>query len=186
MAFDGMFRALRSSVRSLLLLGTLACGAGAQASVVWTLNNFTFSDGGSASGSFTWDEVNNAATSWNIITTAGSQMSGHTYSSATGLFAANDTFDLLFFTDGPLQFRVGLTDLNDLDTPVAALNLFSQIQGQTGNEGYLECDNCSPYRAGNAGAYLSADVVTIPEPTTLMLVGLACFGLVGTSRARRA
>ena len=47
--------------------------------VVWTLNGVTFNDGGTASGSFTYDAGTNTFSSINITTTMGSIRGGATY-----------------------------------------------------------------------------------------------------------
>ena len=172
---------LLSRVILSVLLGSFACGA--NASVVWQLNNFVFNDATSATGSFVWDATTNTAISWNIVTVDGGRP-GVNYSSATGNFGTSSSIDVMYFSKGFDQFRIGLADLNLLDTPAASLSLVSQNVGQTGANGFLECDNCGSFRLGQAGAFLSASS-DVPEPSTIAMFGLA-FGLIGVARLRKA
>lgn len=54
-----------------------------------------------------------------------------------------------------------------------------------GENGFLECVNCSPYRIGKAGAYLSAGVPPsdVSEPSTAALSVLA-LGLLAFVRRK--
>src|SRR5258708_19781801 len=63
-----------------ILLGLGVCSVFASAApVVWTLSGVTFSDGGTASGSFIFDADTNTYSSINVTTTPGSVRSGATY-----------------------------------------------------------------------------------------------------------
>ncbi|MET0116510.1 MAG: PEP-CTERM sorting domain-containing protein [Sedimenticola sp.] len=150
------------------------------ASVIWQLNNFVFDDGATAVGSFEWDEASNTAISWNIDILPVLSDSPGSYSDATGTSHSYAPLDTLTFQEGDYwQFRLGFADLDLLDTPVASLSLYSQNTGLTGDYGFLECENCNPWREGMRGAYLSP---AIPEPATLALMGL---GLAGIGFARK-
>ena len=48
--------------------------------LTWTISNATFSDGGTASGTFVYDADTNTYSSINITTTTGSVRSGASYS----------------------------------------------------------------------------------------------------------
>lgn len=155
----------------------------ANASVVWTLNNFTFNDGSQATGTFTWDEVLNRATAWHIETTAG-RLAAFTYTDANSTMFLSGNADVLNFAFGARQFRIGVLNADVFDTASAHLAPFASNPGLVGPAGYVECINCSPNRIGLTGAYLSADVPTnVPEPATAAL-SLLALGLLGLSRRR--
>ena len=70
-----------------LTLGLAAIASIAQAvPITWTFTGVTFDDGGTASGTFVYDpalgKVLSAVTATNITTTAGTTLSGYTYSQA--------------------------------------------------------------------------------------------------------
>jgi|GEM_PF-1843324 hypothetical protein len=74
---------------SLLLCGALAISGAAQAATTWYLKDVTFSNGAGgavdqASGWFTYDEVSNTYTDWNIsVVTVSGQNSSWTFDSAS-------------------------------------------------------------------------------------------------------
>ena len=173
------------SIRSFCLAFATLAGAAsaANASVLWQLNDFTFTDGAKVTGWFRWDEASNKAVDWNIVTTPGT-LGGHTYTTATsGTFSVPAVESVNFYV-GTLQFRLGVTALDLLDTPSAHLALFAHNAGQVGPNGFLECYNCAPYRVGQAGAYLAtAPVNNVPEPSTVALCALGA-GLLAVARRK--
>lgn len=174
---------MRSTLKLSLLLATIVVSASAHASVLWELNNFAFNDGATATGWFRWDEGTNKATSWNIATTAGT-LSAFTYldtnSNTYTTFAGDD----VTFYAGTRQLRIGIANADVLDSPSAHLALAVANPGQVGPNGFLECFNCSPYRIGQAGAFLSADEPTtnVPEPSTAALLMVALGSLAAVRR----
>lgn len=175
---------MRSILSCCLAIATLAGASNAaNASVVWQLNNFTFNDGATATGFFRWDEASNKADSWSIVVTPGT-LSGYTYDPGSSATFSTASVNSVTFYVGSRQFRLGVTNLDVLDTPSAHLALFAQNIGQVGPNGFLECWNCSPYRTGNAGAYLAAVTppVNVPEPST---GALGAFGIGLLALARR-
>jgi PEP-CTERM motif len=174
----------RLSARLGLCIALAAAGSAAHASVTWTLNDFSFTDGGKATGSFTWDEQSQVATSWDIVTSEGSAMAAHSYTELTSSMYKTPSVQSITFYVDKLQFRIGLADLALLNAPSAHLDLHSQNPGATGPNGFLECVNCSPYRLGNAGAFLSAELPdTVPEPSTVALTFLV-LGLLAVARRK--
>lgn len=164
-----------------LALVTLSCAA--HASVVWQLHDFAFTDGATAAGSFTWDETLHRPTAWNISTTAG-VLAAQTYTDANSMAGLATSLNFLVFNVGVRDFRIGFPDFSVLETPVAHLVPNNPNSGFVGPNGYLECDNCYPYRTGVAGAYLSALPEThVPEPSTAALSILA-LGLLAAVRRR--
>ena len=157
----------------------------ASASVIWTLNNFKFSDGATATGTFTWEEATNKVTDWHIDTTAGA-FGAHTYANGApgnGVYTVAQNQYLLFQSNG-WDLRVALANFDLLDSPAAHLALQSTRPAMTGQDGYIECRNCAPVRYGQAGAFLSAAVANVPEPSTIALSGLALAMLAFVHRRR--
>ena len=60
------------------------------APVVWTLNGVTFDDGGTASGSFTYDADTNTFSAIAITTTAGSTLGGASYNTPVPGYTSNE------------------------------------------------------------------------------------------------
>jgi hypothetical protein len=188
---------------TLLLAAALALPTSANAipatpSVVWTLNDFTFNGGATATGSFVWAPDTDLILSWDITMSstfyAGSDSknsparysnslpdSSATNSSGFLKFTGNGGWDLFGFS-----FKVTPEDL-DVASDHVALGV-SQIQYESWN--FLECNSgCSSRRSSEdiASAYLSS-VSPIPEPETyaLMLAGLAVVGVAARRRRVRA
>jgi len=93
----------------LLLLTTVVVPlSGRSVPVVWTLSGVTFADGGTASGTFTYDAGTNTYSAVAITTTPGSVRSGATYAFSLGISGA--TF-LLATTVNPAIDQTGLPAL---------------------------------------------------------------------------
>lgn len=160
------------------------------AMIEWTVNNAVFTDENTLTGSFVWDTDLQSATAWNFAVTGNinPNFSDQVYSSAS---AGHSYFDYTtggisvigFKDDSPTRrIRFGLTDFSVLDVPLAMLSLAGD-PGAVGANGFLECFNCSPFRLGKPGAFLSAAVV--PLPAAVWLFGTALVGFVGLSRKRK-
>jgi hypothetical protein len=148
--------------------------------IVWQLTGATFSDGATASGTFSYDATLDLYSAWNIVVTP-------------GIFTAYD------YTPGVDGGFVGIHPPGQVDFvafPPATSGRFvrlafsSALTGAGGTDllrtdlsGY-ECDNCSIQRYITGGA-----VTSVPEPSNLTLVpaALAIAGLFkrGTVRAAR-
>lgn len=187
----------------LLAAAALALPAAAHAqptaSVVWTLNNFTFAGGATATGRFEWAPDTDQILSWDVAMS--SKFYAGSYSQNSPLRYANVLNDntvsningyLRFVGNGgwdTFSFGFGVTPA-DLDVASARVDLKVTI-AQFGNTwNFIECNSgCSTTRksADATSAYLSSVPTTVPEPETyaLMLAGLALLG--GTAyRQRRA
>jgi hypothetical protein len=192
---------------ALLLAATLALPTAANAipptpSVVWTLNDFTFNDGATATGSFEWAPDTDQILSWEITMSnvfyGGNNDNKYSPSrySSSGVrpydydSASNSSGFLIFYgyenryTPYRFSFEV---DPNLLDVESDRLPLeVTTGPGGASRWNFLECvDGNTVCRssANTTSAYLSS-VSPIPEPETyaLMLAGLA---LVGAAARRR-
>src|SRR5260370_7191267 len=89
-----MLKLSRLLLGALPLLWTAVANA---APVAYTLSGVTLSDGGTASGSFSYDAAANTYSNINIVTTTAGTRSGATYNSVSIAFAA-DTNEMLTVT----------------------------------------------------------------------------------------
>lgn len=189
----------------LLAIAAMASPAAASAqppaaSVVWTLNNFTFAGGATATGNFEWAPDTDQVLSWDIIMSskfsAGSdgnsilrysnQLANHSVSSNAGFLQ----FVGLGFLS-PFSFSFGVVP-TDLDVASARVDpTVTQIQFQSWN--FLECGpGCTATRksADITSAYLSSiptvlPPTTVPEPTTVSLMAVGMLMLGAAARRKR-
>jgi len=174
------------SILFCLALATMGAASGtATASVIWQLNDFSFDDGATATGWFSWDETSNTATSWNITATAGN-LPSFTYTDSNSAMYTTFAGDNVTFYADTRQFRIGIANADVFDTPAAHLAPLA-VNAGVGPYGYVECFNCSPYRLGQSGAWLSAaaavPAATVPEPSTAAL-GILALGLLAAARRK--
>ncbi len=163
----------------------------ANAAVVrWELNEFFFNDGGTASGFFDWDSVAGEAINYDVLVQGGdaSTFASFRYTDETTLEQSVVSNFRPFVDQVTIQFadavgpgarilRIVVEPHTALDAPVGALAVKS----------FEECINCSPFRLGNSGAFLSgAFVHDIPEPGSLPNVALAGIVLAAVLWRRRS
>ena len=163
-----------------ILLGLGVCSVFASAApVVWTLSGVTFSDGGTASGSFIFDADTNTYSSINVTTTSGSVRSGATYlfqngggAGALGMVTASG--NLTGTPDLALSFSSSLTNAGGSRT-LAGFEATCQVAACS--------SQVAPLRNVTAGSIQSAPA-PVPLPPTVILT-LAGVGLMGLNQARR-
>ncbi|WP_010215553.1 PEPxxWA-CTERM sorting domain-containing protein [Sphingomonas sp. PAMC 26621] len=152
----------------LFAMSAMAASAPATAtSIVWTLSGVEFSDGGTASGTFSIDSDTGAALGYDITTSAGTALCSYHYTDQDG-FVFRDYFtknSIMFFNPEVTRYTV-FTFLKPLTSGIT--NDISTAYSS------YECRNCGDARFVISGFATSS----IPEPATWTLM-LAGFGLVG-------
>jgi hypothetical protein len=149
--------------------------------VTWDLSGVTFSDGGTASGSFVYDAVTNTVSDVDITTTAGTAFGGATYTSVDpGYGPFSDQIvvvtdpSLLDFTSPPVLDLPFTGDLTNLGGTLGLIDVIESTCGDTG------CTSPGiDYRGITAG-----EVVSTPEPSSLALLGVGLVGLVGAVKRK--
>jgi hypothetical protein len=184
------------------VIAIASTGSASAANLTWTLNNVSFNDGGTATGSFTFDAQTQQVSDWLVsvspwtyngidpfgdVTPDNAVTSpAYRYDSAmtqtVAFFTSDASYGYItlrdnsqFYGDNPNNTReIRLAFTGALDTPGAtvALNLDSGFGA--------ECWNCAPARTFSSGS-----VTAVPEPTQWAML-LAGGLLLGATVARRA
>ena len=140
-------------VSFVLILASSSFGA----DVTWYLNDVTFNDGASASGSFDWDADTQTLSNWNITATAGT-LSAFTYtpadSSGGNYFQVSGYENEFLFTVNGSTRQLRMTPVSALTDAggTVAINLNTWGNGS----GAVECFNCAPYRPIVSGSFETA------------------------------
>ncbi len=154
------------------------------APVTWTLVDAAFEDGGTASGTFTYDADTNVYSNIDIVTTAGSIQSGAEYHLLPSLFAFSAT--RFGATPVPPPGLAGKTIFSITWANALTNNggLVSILTGSPSAEGLCLNFNCSIFNGYKGGArnfvsgYVTTDASPVPLPAALplFLAGLAGVG----------
>lgn len=147
----------------------------ARASVIdWTLQDVVFTDGGTASGTFSTDSATGDVLSFDVTTTSGTELAGTVYDDTVAQvyndFWGPNSFDL---TDESAHVYLELGFADPLTAPETDLLVPST--------GSYECNSCYPYRLVVSGEAVAGEPAQLPEPTTL---GVFFVGLSGLGAAR--
>jgi hypothetical protein len=171
-----MFRSL------LICLFFLVSNQASATPITWELVDFSFSDGGSAYGSFTYDSQFDQFSNIDIYTTTGSDLSGRHFMSTAGSWGDLSEYGILAFSDslGPDFTGAGWFRIDAyIDFEAAAGTMVDQWLA-VGAESF--CVNYSCNSAANEitnpgesrdtmSGYLR--VVSVDEPSSLALLSIA-------------
>jgi hypothetical protein len=158
----------------------------------WNLSGVVFSDGATASGTFTYDSVTLTATNWSISVTPGPNFTALTYTPANSTFSfppfplgAGAQPTLQFFIPpfvGGRALRLTPQTVLDGSSTTDPIN-----RAVAGGSGAVECFNCNPFRFITAGSLVFVPPVPVPTLDNGALVALAAvLLLVGALTLRRS
>lgn len=141
--------------------------------ITWNLSGVTFSDGTSATGSFTLDWDARTLTAFDIATESG----------VLPAFDYNVGNSVVYFGGfGPNSFSF-LENTGNRYVTFSFDAALSSPGAYSINTAYSwDCNNCGTYRTVTAGSVTSADV---PEPASIALLGLG-FATMGALRRKKA
>jgi hypothetical protein len=154
-------------------LGMIGAAQHATAGTIdWTLQNVTFTDGGTATGSFSTDSTTGLLTALDITTSVDSTLGlGTTFDLASVSFNASNTFVMSIPGD---QFSLDFA--NALSTPGADPLLSGPINQE---------DSHSAVRfVGGGDAVGVLETPSVPEPATFALLGAGVAGLAVLRRRK--
>ncbi|MBU6198744.1 MAG: hypothetical protein KGI64_09655 [Xanthomonadaceae bacterium] len=175
-----MRRIFRFASAVFALCLSLACASGAFAfPVTWTLSGATFSDSGTATGSFVYDADTNTLSNWSVSVAGGNTTTfppiTYDTTSASGYYSPSNATTLgVLLSIGSRQVRIpGTSALSDAGGTLA-INLASPAQG--------ECYNCAPYRVFAAGSLVgtAAPAITSANSTTFTVGTAGTFTVTST------
>jgi hypothetical protein len=150
------------------------------APVTWTIDALAFDDGGSGSGSFTYDSHTNTYTGITIVTTSGSVLTGSVYSflNPSPLSASSHTGLALVSSDA-----ADLTGLPGLGLGFAEVltNAGGTVLLTAGTEGTCLNFNCGSPDNTPTRSILSGRISAIPVPAAVWLFASG-LGLLGWLR----
>ena len=148
--------------------------------IVWTLQGVTFDDGGTATGSFTYDAGTTIYSDWNI--------------SVQGFIYMPNAFPVSFASgnDSTVTFVFSIPRVFGRSLTLTFLSPLTNTGGTSGLVGAPESFERFASRLGTTTRFITAGSVTtapaaVPEPSTLALLASGIFigGLVKILQLRR-
>jgi hypothetical protein len=163
--------------RFLLMAGmVLFLTAGqASATILYTFSGVTFTGGGTLSGTFTTNDAINTLISFDITTSAGPGIGFHYTPATAGSSSSSLPFIIVLSTptlDHILQ--VSFSSLTALGGPIK-IGTFDSFEQGTG----------VPAARRDIAAGSAIIATTVPEPSTIFLLGMGALGLLASVRRRR-
>lgn len=162
--------------------------------ITWELVDFSFSDGGSAYGSFTYDSELDIFADIDIYTTAGSDLGGRHYTATAGVWGSMPHYGVLAFSDssGPDFTGAGWFRIDAYIDFEATLGSIVDQWLAVGAESF--CINYSCNSAANEitnpgesrdtlSGYLRA--ASVDEPSSIALLAFSLSYFVWVRRKRR-
>jgi hypothetical protein len=154
---DRMFirKAARTCFQMFVGVLVLCAGTANAVPVTWTLSGVTFTDGGTATGSFVYDADTDDLSTWSVSVAGGDTQTfppityDSTDSSATYLTNAPTTFGALFSLNSSFRgIRLPATSVLS--------NAGGTLPVNIGSAAAAECYNCNPFRNFTAGNLVGA------------------------------
>jgi len=181
----GLARPLFGSVIALLLA---VCAPAADAApITWSLSGITFTDGGTATGSFSYDPDASTVGTIAVTTSTGTSFTGATYAALPAAAPYQPSPSYLYFVPGGLSDLTGAPllllefDLNLSDTPGPRLLTTTEYACDD-----ADCLNVTGVlRTTDTGFVTSAIEHAVPEPAPLALQAIGLLGLIAIQRWRR-
>jgi len=168
--------------------------------VTWSLDGFTLEDGGSATGSFTYDSGTKSITSWSITVTPGKPMyvGGSTFQDPFTFTPGNSSgylgpdaplMDALIVFNTPTPAQGGTQYFLIFETPWPGFPVFPTagtlpLDPQVLNS-YEICIGTDWDRRLITGGSLVASSPLVPLPPSAYLLGSGLLGLMGWRRFRK-
>lgn len=159
------------------LLALLASLPASAERITWNLENITFADGATATGSFTIDRDTKTWWDFNVSSTGGT-LAAFTFNGSNShfIFGGYGPNSYMMLThDGRRYINFSFID--------ALTGANAQGTHLINPEFSWECYNCNPWRRIASGA-VTAESTAVPEPGTLGML-LPALGMIGWMSRRR-